>query len=56
MCPHSTSNFNVGFLKVIFDSVQQDLVIMFPTKRKANQLQADWAAKRGLSAVKDLFM
>ena len=46
----------MGFLKVIFDSVQQDLVIMFPTKHKANQSWADWAAKRGLSAVEDLFM
>ena len=56
MHPNSTSNFNVGFLKVIFNSVQQDLVIMFPTKHKANQSQADQAAKRGLSAKEDLFM
>ena len=47
---------NELFLKVIFDSVQQDLVIMFPTKCKADQSQADRAAKWGLSAVEDLFM
>ena len=41
----------MAFLKVIFD-----LVIMFPTKCKADQSWADRAAKRGLSAVEDLFM
>ena len=45
-----------AFLKVIPDPVYQELVNMFPTKHKADQLQADQAAKRGLSAVEDLFM
>ena len=56
MHPISTPNFNAGFLKVLLDPAYQDLVNMFPTKRKADQLQADQAAKRGLSAVEDLFM
>ena len=46
----------MGLLKVIFTSVQQDLVILFPSKCKANQSWVDQAAKRGLLAVEDLFM
>ena len=56
MHPIFTPNFDVGFLKVIRKPVYQELVNMFPTKCKADQLQADQAAKRGLSAVEDLFM
>ena len=56
MHPIFTPNFDAGFLKVILDPVYQELVNMFPTKRKADQSRADQAAKRGLSAVEDLFV
>ena len=42
---------------MIPNPVYQELVVnMFPTKRKADQSWAGQAAKRGLSAVEDLFM
>ena len=57
MHPIFTPNFDTGFLKVIPNPVYQELVInMFPTKCKADQSWADQAAKRGLSAVEDLFV
>ena len=53
--PIFTSNFGTGFSKVFFSATRVFTATMLPTKCKSDQEHADQAAKRGLSAVEDMF-
>ena len=55
MHPIFTSNFGAAFQK--FSSVLPECLLptMLPTKHKSDQEHADQAAKRGLSAVEEMF-
>ena len=55
MHPIFTPNFGMGFSKVFISATRVLLPIMLPTKHKSDQEHTDQAAKRGLSAVEDMF-